>query len=265
MSMDVKEFWDLRAKIMKNAMLARLLQEYLQKNHSRSVNIGSAVMQVKPETEAYLKRVRLNGKIPRFVQYDIMVADMSIHWWIQLKYGKQPFITFDTPQFLGNQIERIASLVKYLFKKVNLNPAKVDKIFSNTPKDFLTFIENEGKSGNYWRLGYSKKIKHTEPQSFDEDIVGKYYNDLSRKDKDYRIFCRVLLGLFKEQKVEFRKDGVGEISFALSAFSDRINVYYFDYVDNRHYCEVVHIFDMNPNDWISRKYHIDIFVLRNMI
>lgn len=256
----VKDFFDIRERILKNSIYNVLLTAKLSKK--TMVCIGKSLLQISPKLKAKLK----STSKANYLMCNIFASVSPIYPRIGYSCGELADITWThyPKSISGGYIASLKTLSEEIFNAYQINASHQDKTFSNAPNSFFVFLEANKVSKNLWTVGFPKRVpKYVVSDNSDAEIT-KYYNNLVTRNKDWTIFNSILISLIKDDKLEAEKEGVGRLKVSKTALNSQLHVEFTSYSDNSPRSILVHEYDLNPSAWEARGYEITLFDLRNM-
>lgn len=259
MKYQAKDFLRLRNLILGNSVLNHLLVAHLLKQET-PVFVGKSLTRIYGEK---LKReIRESkspyAKVPRFIMVDI---------WVSLK--ELPATIFHTykdfsPVYQKHNVTLEDSYIAYLKKLAtsiatiySLNAAKEDKIFSKLPKSLSILLESNKVSSNYWKTGFSKRIKEVSLEEIDEKELEKYHEELRIRLSHWRSFNLILIELIKNKAFSFENPEKGKVCVHYLS-NNQLILYYYSSVTKFFNSHIIEIKNLSPVYWDSPELFLDI-------
>lgn len=253
----INDFKEYRALILKNAIYNRILTSVL--SEEACFYVSSVLRKIKIETKEELSRESDRTEFPKYILYDIFVKIVGNHYWIGIKYENHPIIW----EYINLYQKNLRALAEFIYGKYSINPAKLDKIFSDISDDVKLFLKANSYSENFWRLGFSKKFVPNEEVSFDEEKVDEYLEELKRRNIEYRTFNNILIKLLKNNIFSDKSES-GSITVQ-KATENKIYVKIDSAYDWRTYEEFFPICVFSPTHWNTIDSNIDKEILVGII
>lgn len=259
------DFLSLRSQIIKNSVLNSLLASTIC-NTKEPVVVGSSLIRLtgKPRSLLFEQKGQ-KAKLPKYIMADIL-ATVYPNFAIGYSYSNLPIIW--TRQLSTNNLTTIGNIKCLAAETCNIfsiNASKNDIIFSDAPESLSALLESHGTSANYWRTGFSKKLKSAENiKPIKEDELEEYYKKLALRLTDWRNFNIALIGLLKEEQFQIEDRKIGKFVMMKSPFEKTITVSFESYIENVFSSNLVHYLNFTPQEWNNSKMCTDIFTMRNL-
>lgn len=259
---NIHEFMEIRDLVLKNALYNRILIEAL--SGKNQFYLASVLKNIYPETKQILKNSGRTKKLPTYGLYSIIVQCQYTGFFVGLQYEAQDIIWEYTPAPPQN----LKKLASFIYEKYSINPAKLDKVFSSTSTEFKCFLAANQYSDNFWRLGFSKKIKS--PNNFELNKlnytnINTYYNILLRRLHQYQALNTLLISLFNYGNISFKKDFGSLYVEKAQNGRKKISITFDSYLDYRIYTENIPIYVFNPYLWNTFDSEIDLDVITSIV
>jgi len=262
MTYRAEDFLTLRARILMNIVLNKLLTATLLDSHS-PIAVGSSLMHL----DGKLKKMMNKGPKTKFPQY--ILADIIVTLNTSVSIG---YIYGDFPPVIKQNITRpgdniivcLKRISAYICQTYSLHAAKADKVFSDSPDSLRILLECEGISYNYWKTGFSKKLKGACPDDITPAELQNYRKVLENRLNDWRNFNKILIGLIKNGRFEISVPEFGSFTVEKAPLDTRMSCLFESAREITRILEVPHYKDFNPIDWEKANYAVDIFTLRKL-
>ena len=217
-----KDFITIRTQILQNSILNSLLIAYLSASKG-PVFVGKTLVKLEGELKKLVKESKEfeDKKLPNFIMVNVFVLINDVPATLGYIYKDFP------PVYLGRTIFANMKIIKdtarknivYYLKLVSnvvynvysINASSADKVFSNPPSSFSTFLEANGISISFWQTGFSKKIKMVSLGDIEEDELDEYYEALNKRLLVWRNFNLLLIELIKKGRYTISHSEYGEV------------------------------------------------------
>ncbi len=266
MKYQIGSFTNIRSLILKNSILnAILTNELIEQN--LPVYVGSSLIQLSDDEKEF--NIRQTGKSPNYAMAKVYAYRGMGFKGRYFKVGysiHESTIVWQTNihKKIGNYIAYLKELSDKIYKLYSICAVKSDNVFSNVPASFVNYAEASGMSINYWKQGFSKKIKNV-LQEIDQDEIKKYHALLVSRLNDWRLFNYLLTLLVKSNTFELEKENVGKITASKIIPKNTVRLTFYSYVDYSQRTIDVPFQKLNPVEWERESYDINIFDLRAII
>ncbi len=262
----IESFTNIRSLILKNSILNALLVNELTES-SLPVFVGSSLVKLSNDEKEF--NIRKTGRTPNYAMAKIYACRGMGFKEPYFKVGysfHESTITWKTDihKKIGNYIAYLKELSDKIYRLFSICAVKSDNIFSNIPASFVNYAETSGMSINYWKQGFSKKIKNVS-QEIDSYEIKKYLTLLVSRLNDWRIFNYLLTLLIKNTTFELEKENVGKIAVSKIIPQKNVRLTFYSYVDYYQRTIDVPLQKLNPIEWERANYDITIFDLRAII
>jgi hypothetical protein len=184
----------------------------------------------------------------------LIVAYKKPCFAIGLKYKDHPII-WEYPRVRPNNLRQLA---EFIYTKYSINSSKSDKIFSELPLDVSLFLEDNFLSENYWRLGFTKRIKKDKHDELNIKEIEAYYKKLEFRNQEYQTFNKILISILKGNSYNARNVwGHIQIKMHKGNSKNKLNIEFYSESDGKTYTDVLPIEIFSPTLWNSVDSSVD--------
>lgn len=250
MKYTAEDFLRLRTLILKNSVLNRLLIATLSKQET-PVLVGTSL------TRLYGKKLREEiqeskgnyAKLPRFIMVNILVALNDEPATIMHSYKDfSPVIQKHTVATDPSYITYLRRLVAAIFNLYSLNASKADKIFSALPQSLSILLETNNISSNYWKTGFSKKLKKVSMDEIKEEELETYHNALRERLSAWRNFNLILIQIINENNFKFDDPEIGKV-VVTQLSNNQLLMYHYSYTTENFQSYILEYASLSPVSW----------------
>lgn len=264
MKYQANDFLKLRSLILKNSIFNSLLVAYLLNTHTPVV-VGKSLIRLEGKLRRLVKeRKGEKAKLPKYIIADIVVT-LGLSFSIYYSYQDYPLIFIKNISVSGkSRVNALKNLSKTMFATYPFHASKADSIFSRQPKSLAILLEHSKISANFWKAGFSKKLREVSADDIYEEELDSYYKALISRLNDWRIFNNILIKLTIDGRLEIDNPKVGKLVAEKTVLNNRISVTFSDFRENTHLSTIAHYGDLSPTNWEKLNHDIDIFTLRRV-
>lgn len=259
------DFLSLRSQIIKNSVLNTLLASTIC-NTKEPIVVGNSLIRLTGKTRSLLfEQKGPKAKLPKYIMADVLVT-VYPNFSIGYSYNNLP-ITWIRQTTTNNltKIGNIKCLAAEACSIFSINASKNDTIFSEAPESLSTLLEAYNVSANYWKTGFSKKLKTTQDvKLIKEEELEEYRKKLMLRLTDWRNFNIALIGMLKEGQFQIEDSKIGKLTMFKAPFEQMFTVRFESYVENVFSSNLVNHLNFTPRKWCEANMSVDLFTMRNL-
>lgn len=261
MEFNVKDFLNLRTRILRNSVLNHLLIGYLY-GTKEPIDVGTSIIRLEGRLRNQVRKSKGdNAKLPSFIKADIKVSLSSVPAEIMHCYQDFPPFYVKHNVALGKSY---LSYLRLLSCKVcdlySMNAAKADPIFSELPNSLAILLNSNHISTHFWKSGCRKRNSQEFLGEVDSCELESYHKALRQRLSDWRNFNYLLIKLISEKKFKIENSEKGQMIATCCMPEQQVHLFCSQADTSRFFSYIVDYHNLSPAAWDYEKDNLPEFL-----